>query len=311
LVTDFVDEREEPVSLAVSSDGCPGDVYGSRVTWQNSRAGESAYLKAARQRSAAARLTESAERWERGAAGEAAVAAALAELETDGWTVRHDVAWPGRPLANLDHVVIGGGAAYVIDAKNWTGRVSMSDGTLRQNGRDRSKEVQAVATAANAVAGLAPDADGQAVRPVLCLVRDERLSERLDGVMVCSTQNLTALLRTQPAPSRPLSDAQERRLLDRLTAATAARRAVPLSVRPVTRRRGKRKTPSIAGLAAAVAMSATLILQPAWFSAGIERVSDLLVSHLVPDGTQPPPENPQPHHRAPRPHDAEKHPSRT
>ncbi|MFC7725319.1 nuclease-related domain-containing protein [Nocardioides sp. GCM10028917] len=80
-------------------------------------AGESAYDVARRQREQAARLERSAALWEQGAAGEVAVATALAALPA-GWVVLHDLAWPGRQRANLDHVVIGPGGVFVVDAKN-------------------------------------------------------------------------------------------------------------------------------------------------------------------------------------------------
>lgn len=68
-----------------------------------------------------------AELYERGADGEAATAQALDALPKDQWTVFHDVRWPGRKLANVDHVVVGPGGVFVIDSKNWSGRVEVRD----------------------------------------------------------------------------------------------------------------------------------------------------------------------------------------
>ena len=94
-------------------------------------AGESARESARRQREKAARLQRSAELWERGADGERATAAALDALPKDTWTVFHDVRWPGRKFANIDHVAVGPSGIFVIDAKRYKGRPRLQvDGGL-------------------------------------------------------------------------------------------------------------------------------------------------------------------------------------
>lgn len=118
-------------------------------------AGESAYDVARGQRDKAARLERSAALWEQGAAGEVAVARALGALP-DGWVVLHDLAWPGRARANIDHVVIWPGGVFVVDAKNWTVTIEVRDQVLRQNGRAREDAVVSAAEAAIAIQGLAP-----------------------------------------------------------------------------------------------------------------------------------------------------------
>lgn len=162
-------------------------------------AGESASEVSRRKREKAARLTRDAELWERGAAGEAATARALAALPLNRWTVLHDVRWPGRRFANIDHVVVGPGGVFVIDSKNWSGRVEVRDGVLRQNGYRREREVAAAADSglavAKAVRGLGP----RLVRPVLCLVTDEPVATYSREVLVCSTSTLVAQLLAQPA----------------------------------------------------------------------------------------------------------------
>ena len=77
-------------------------------------AGESAHEVARRQREKADRLLRSAESWERGAEGEVQTARALAQLAAHEWRVIHDVPWPGRRFANIDHVVVGTGGIFVI-----------------------------------------------------------------------------------------------------------------------------------------------------------------------------------------------------
>jgi hypothetical protein len=86
-------------------------------------AGESAREVARRAREKPERLNRAAELFERGADGEAATAQIL--------------------------------AIFVIDFKNWSGRVTANGGHLRQNGYSREWAVAGAADAALAVAELA------------------------------------------------------------------------------------------------------------------------------------------------------------
>ena len=63
--------------------------------------------------------------WRRGAAGERRTARLLAALECQGWAVLHDLALPGSQ-ANLDHLVIGPGGVFVIDSKQYRGRLQLA-----------------------------------------------------------------------------------------------------------------------------------------------------------------------------------------
>lgn len=166
-------------------------------------AGESAHELARRQREKAERLLKSAERYEQGARGEEATGAILDTLRYAGWAVFHDVRWPGRQRANIDHVVVGPPGVFVIDAKNWTGSVDVRDQSLWHNGRRRDKTVAAAGDAALTVAShVGPEACA-ATRSVLCFVRDEPLTGWCYDVMVCSTANLRELLLTRPAVLTP------------------------------------------------------------------------------------------------------------
>lgn len=159
-------------------------------------AGESAREEARRARQKAERLARRAEMFEKGAEGEAATAAVLSTLPS-GWTATHDVRWPSRRLANIDHILVGPGGIFVIDSKNWSGRITLEDGHLRQDGRSREKAVAGCADAGLAVAELAgPHADK--VFPVLCFLTDEPLAGWCRDVMVCSAATLTQMLVTRP-----------------------------------------------------------------------------------------------------------------
>lgn len=260
-------------------------------------AGGSAQEQALRQRAKAARLIESADRWERGANGEVAVAAAMVELEASGWTLLHDLAWPGRKHANIDHVAIGNGHVFVIDAKNWTGEVAATGGLLRQNGRSRAKEVAAVADAARAVADAVPGLVVDDVRPVLCLVRDDWFAERFGEVLVCSSHNLAAQLRAHPVRREPLSPQDVAHITEALQAHGSV--ASPPRSHGKPRAARRRHMNSRVGLAVKIAAAlvtvAVLLSQPAWFTSALHRGSEEFVSLISPTTSEPAPaETPPP-----------------
>lgn len=160
-------------------------------------AGDSARERARKTREKAERLQRSAEKWEKGAAGEARTAEVLASGLGPAWTVLHDVRWPGRQRANIDHLAVGPTGVFVIDSKNWSGRITLADGVLLQNGRRREWAISGCADAATAVALRLPDLTAQ-VEPVLCFTRDDPMHERSNGVLLCSTSTLVELLTSRP-----------------------------------------------------------------------------------------------------------------
>jgi Nuclease-related domain len=72
--------------------------------------------------------------WRRGAAGERRTARLLAVLERHGWAVLHDLAIP-RSQANIDHLVIGPGGVFVIDSKQYRGRLQLDPSGRLWHGR--------------------------------------------------------------------------------------------------------------------------------------------------------------------------------
>lgn len=159
-------------------------------------AGESAREVARRAREKAERLQRRAELFDKGAAGEDATAQILSTLPPS-WTAMHDVKWPGRRFANIDHIVVGPAGVFVVDSKNWSGRVTVNDGHLSQNGRSREKTVAGCADAALAVSELA-GSSAAGVFPVLCFVGDDDLTGWCRDVMVCSSSNLAPMLLSRP-----------------------------------------------------------------------------------------------------------------
>ncbi len=259
-------------------------------------AGESAREQALRKRAKAALLLESADRWERGADGEVAVAAALVELEASGWTLLHDLAWPGRKHANIDHVAIGNGHVFVIDAKNWSGEVAATGGVLRQNGRSRARVVASVADAARAVADAVPGLVVEDVRPVLCLVRDDWFAERFGEVLVCSSHNLATQLRTQQKPGDSLSPQDVAHIAEALQAHGSVDQPPRSHGKPKAVRR-RHKNPRV-GLAVkmvpVIAIMAVILSQPAWFTSALHRGSEQFVSFISPATSEPAPDKTPP-----------------
>jgi hypothetical protein len=72
--------------------------------------------------------------WQRGAAGERRTARLLGPLERQGWTILHDLAVPGS-AANIDHLAIGRGGVFVIDSKQYRGRLQLDPSGRLWHGR--------------------------------------------------------------------------------------------------------------------------------------------------------------------------------
>lgn len=211
-------------------------------------AGESARRVAQRDRERAAELERQAGRWEQGAVGEEWTAQVLDELPDDSWVVLHDVPWPGRPKANIDHVAVGPTGIYVIDTKNWSGHVRVRGGQLLQNGRRRTSTVESASRAAADVATL-PGLPRVPVRAVLCFhagsggavpEEPEAVTGPAGDVIVCGGDDLISVLQVGPPV---LVAARVRPVADGLRTALAASRALPrypAAPVPVTRARSRR-----------------------------------------------------------------------
>ena len=66
-------------------------------------------------------------KWQRGLEGERRTGKLLRDLERDGWVIRHDLA---AEHGNVDHVAVGPAGVFLLDTKNWTGRLCIeTDGT--------------------------------------------------------------------------------------------------------------------------------------------------------------------------------------
>lgn len=107
--------------------------------------------------------------WDTGAIDGQVVAEKLSELVPRGWYVLHDVYWPGRPKASLDHVLVGPGGVVVVDDKNWTGEVRVASGVLWQGRYARTQAVEGALAQCAAVASVMAPPHRRLVRPLICM----------------------------------------------------------------------------------------------------------------------------------------------
>jgi hypothetical protein len=249
--------------------------------------------------------------WRQGLEGERQTGRVLAELQAAGWVILHDLHWPGRPYANIDHIAIGPNGIYVIDSKNWSGNVEVRGGVLRQNGYARTSECAGVASAAAAVAAFLEPQHRSLISAVLCLVgRPTPLSQPRD-IRVLGSADLGGQLgqgrvRLSPADVSTVSSflrgllggPQSPALTTTAALATAGvapREPTPLrqpaAVRPVARRRSTRRPPARASasrdalvklVAVAVVALALLVLLPAVLHSMASSMAQMRPSPTVP-----------------------------
>jgi hypothetical protein len=120
--------------------------------------------------------------WAAGARGEETVGRYLDALRAEGMAVLHDRRIPGSK-ANIDHIVISPAGVFIVDPKNYRGKVEQRDvgGLFRTDlrlyvgGRDKTKLVRGMDRQVNAVrAALAQDDKWSevSVTPVLLFISD-------------------------------------------------------------------------------------------------------------------------------------------
>ena len=141
--------------------------------------------------------------WRRGAAGERRTARLLGPLERHGWVVLHDLALPGS-RANLDHLVIGPGGVFVIDSKQYRGRLQLDSGRLWHGRYPLAPILHAVSFETDQAAQVLPD-PGVVVLPIV-VVHGAQVpwgKVLMNGIPVVSARRLPSLLRALPAVLGP------------------------------------------------------------------------------------------------------------
>lgn len=131
--------------------------------------------------------------------------AILEALHAEGWSVFTDVRWPGSRRGSVDHVVVGPPGVFVIDVKDWAGRIEVRDNSFWCRGRRQHRVVGQASEAAHAVAGLVSGPAASTVRSAICFERDEALVGWCYEVMICSTANVREMLTRRP----PMLSAEE------------------------------------------------------------------------------------------------------
>ena len=143
---------------------------------------------------------QSTKAWDAGAVGERTVADKLSELVPRGWYVLHDVHWPGRPKATLDHVLVGPGGVVVVDSKNWTGEVQVASGVLWQGRYARTQAVEGALAQCAAVASVLAPPHRRLVRPLICMAAQPNLFGITDSdVAVAGSQRVVPAIESLPA----------------------------------------------------------------------------------------------------------------
>lgn len=169
--------------------------------------------------------------WAYGAKGERALGRLLDPLRNEGMAVLHDRRIPGS-RANIDHLVISPAGVFVIDAKNYIGRVERrvrggwlsSEDCLYVGGRDKTKLVGGMRKQVEAVrAALGPDFDTTPILQAICFTDADwsflARPLRFEDVHVLWPRALGKLLRTDGSLTSELIAQVERRLALALPAA--------------------------------------------------------------------------------------------
>jgi hypothetical protein len=160
-------------------------------------AGQSAQKVATSSDGVASWATRRSAAFASGAEGERAVALAVAPLSADGWVLLHDRAAPGG--GNVDHVLIGPGGVVILDAKAWTGALSVTaTGRLRRDNRDAHRSVTALLDVIAAVRAAAPTVPVSGGLVFIGNDTAHSLPSRLDGVGLCALENVVDVLRRKP-----------------------------------------------------------------------------------------------------------------
>jgi hypothetical protein len=162
------------------------------------------------------RPSPDARAWRRGAVGERRTARRLAGLERHGWAVLHDLAVAGS-RANLDHLVIGPAGVFVIDSKQYCGRLRLDPSGRLWHGRyPLAPTLRAVSFEADQAALVLTDPDVVVV-PIVA-VHGAKVpwgKVVMDGVPVVPARRLPSMLRQLPTvlgPERVAGLADQARL---------------------------------------------------------------------------------------------------
>lgn len=176
----------------------------------------------------------------KGADGEEAVGRTFARLTDEGFVVLHDRRKPGTKW-NIDHVVVGPRGVYVVDAKNYKGRLEIrTTGSIFRpgpncvflNGRSLHKRVDAMGWQVDTVTDACQellDGTEAVIKPVLCFLGVELgltqqpmlVGPNSDVLVTWPRRFVKDVGRDGPLSAEQVQQVA-RRIADRLPAAVAA-----------------------------------------------------------------------------------------
>jgi len=162
------------------------------------------------------RISQDARNWARGARGERRTARHLRRLVRHGWVVFHDLAVPGSG-ANADHLAVGPGGVFLLDSKNWRGRLAFTpDGTLWHGSYPLTATLATIGWETSALAN-ALSVPAHTIQPIM-VVHGSTIpwgEQYLGGVAILPAGRVVATLLALPPL---LTDQQVAQLADRATA---------------------------------------------------------------------------------------------
>ncbi|MCU1397630.1 MAG: hypothetical protein JWN62_739 [Acidimicrobiales bacterium] len=178
--------------------------------------GASAQQRAERLRSRSDKLARQATVWESGADLEPSIRRKLDELPP-GFTVLHDLVIDAEGT-RLDHLVIGNGGLYLVDAKRYSGRLVYSKKMLWHGRFPIVDKLERLVWEAESLGGVL----GQEVVPVMCFA-DAVLPQpvtTLGSVIVCRVSVLHTIVRSTHAT---MSTVEVQRILETASALAVVR----------------------------------------------------------------------------------------
>ena len=146
----------------------------------------------------------------------------VGDLWVQGWAVLHDLALPGS-RANIDHLVIGPGGVFVVDSKQYRGRLQLDGRGRLWHGRyPLAPTLRAVDYEADQAAQVLIDPDVVVV-PIVAIHGAQVPWGKVitNGVPVVAARRLPSMLRALPAvlgPERVAALADQARIRFRAAA---------------------------------------------------------------------------------------------
>jgi len=139
--------------------------------------------------------------WRTGALGEERTGELLRPLEAQGFRVIHDRLIP-RSQANIDHIVVGPPGVFIVETKNYGGKLRVRHGEVWVAGRRKTEIVDQAKREAAAVAIVVSPVP---VTPLLCIHRADLswFKMEADGVRIVAPREMVKLLRKAPNQLTP------------------------------------------------------------------------------------------------------------